>query len=173
MGKRSKTLEKIKLFIVDVDGVLTNGTVLISATGEEFKAFNLRDGHGLKLLQRSGIAIVLLSGRHSEATWRRATELGIEDVYQGVTNKLPLYEKLLSEKGLTDDEVACMGDDLMDLPLLRRAGFAATVADGIEEAKEIAHYVTTRKGGEGAVREVIELILRSQGKWDEVTALYF
>jgi 3-deoxy-D-manno-octulosonate 8-phosphate phosphatase (KDO 8-P phosphatase) len=173
MVKKSRTLGKIKLLILDVDGVLTNGVVFISATGEESKAFHLRDGHGLKLLQKSGIGIVLLSGRFSEATSRRAAELGIGELYQGITDKLPFYEKLLSERGFKDDQVAYMGDDLMDLPLLRRAGFAATVPDGIQEAREIAHYVTTRKGGQGAVREVIELILKSQGKWEEVTAPYF
>lgn len=173
MAKRSWKLEKIKLLILDVDGVLTNGIVFISGTGNESKAFHLRDGHGLKLLQKSGIWIVLLSGRYSEATSRRAAELGIGELYQGITDKVALYEKIVSEKGLKDDEVAYMGDDLMDLPLLRRAGFAVTVSDGIQEAKEIADYVTTRKGGQGAVREVIELILKSQGKWEEVTAIYF
>jgi 3-deoxy-D-manno-octulosonate 8-phosphate phosphatase (KDO 8-P phosphatase) len=173
MGEGCHALGKIKLLILDVDGVLTNGIVFLNETGTESKAFHLRDGHGIKLLQKCGIGIVLLSGRYSEATLRRAEELGIKEVYQGIVDKLPLYEKVLRDKGLEDDEVAYMGDDLMDLPLLRRAGFGATVADGIEEAKEVAEYVATKKGGEGAVREVIELILKSQGKWQEVTARYF
>ena len=172
MKEQIHSLDKIKLLILDVDGVLTNGVVYISSRGEELKAFHLRDGQGLKLLQRAGIGIVLLSGRFSEATARRAEELGIGEVYHGIIGKLPLYERILCEKGLGDEEVAYVGDDLMDLPILRRAGFSATIADGIEEAKDIAHYVTYRKGGEGAVREVVELILRSQGKWEEVTAIY-
>ena len=168
MKRMDEKLKCIRLLILDVDGVLTDGGILINGNGEESKRFHVRDGYGLKLLQRVGISIVLLSGRPSTATSLRAAELGIEEVHQGIHDKLSFYENLLEEKGLKDEQVAFMGDDWIDVPLLLRTGVSATVADAVEEAKDAADYVTERKGGEGAVREFIELILRKQDGWNEI-----
>ncbi len=161
-------LRNIRLLILDVDGVLTDGRVLMSGAGEELKSFHIRDGYGLKLLQASGVRIALLSGRYSKATSVRAAELGIEEVHQGFDEKLPCYERLVEEKGLKDEQVAYVGDDWMDIPLLRRAGFSVSVADGVKEAREAADYVTLERGGNGAVREVAELILKAQDNWDQI-----
>ena len=155
MNSLLSQLEKIRMLILDVDGVLTDGSVLISSSGEEMKQFYIRDGYGLKLLQRMGIQIALISGRYSKATEVRARELGIDHIYQGTLDKLPAYEKILEDGQLRDEEVAYMGEDWMDLPLLSRAGFAATVSDATEEAKKAADYVASKGGGRGAVREVV------------------
>lgn len=168
MKEIDEKLNRIKLVILDVDGVLTDGGILIDGRGEETKRFHVRDGYGIKLLQRTGVSFVLLSGRTSKPTSIRAAELGIDEVHQGIRDKLPLYEKILEEKGLTDEQVAYMGDDWMDVPLLLRVGFSATVADAVEEAKEAADYITAKRGGDGAVREFIELILRRRDNWKEI-----
>ncbi|MEW6439470.1 MAG: HAD hydrolase family protein [bacterium] len=158
----------VRLLILDVDGVLTDGRVYVGCCGDEMKAFHIRDGYALKLLQASGIGIALLSGRRSEPTRARAAELGIDEVHEGALVKLPVYEDLLRRRGLTDAEVAFMGDDLMDVPLLRRAGLSGTVADATREAKDASDYVAQAQGGAGAVREFVELILKAQGLWDAV-----
>ncbi len=160
--------KQIRLFISDVDGVLTDGKLYIGSAGDEKKSFHIQDGYGLRLLQTNGLQIALLSGRYSEATATRARELGIEEVNQGVKDKLPFYEKLLQDKGLRPEHVAYMGDDLMDIPVLLQVGLSATVADGVKEAKKVVDFITVRKGGEGAVRELAELILRAQGRWHTI-----
>lgn len=162
----------IRLLILDVDGVLTDGRIVIDERGIESKFFNTKDGHGLRLLMRAHIQVILLSGRESEATRHRASELGISKVYQNVHNKMEAYQRILGENGLVDHQVAYVGDDLVDLPILRRAGFSAVVADSVDEIKPFADYISKRSGGKGAVREIIEFILKSQGKWEEVTARY-
>lgn len=158
--------ERVRLLILDVDGILTDGKIYVSSRGEESKAFHIRDGYALKLLQRAGIPVVLLSGRRSESTRIRAEELGIQEVHQGALDKVPVYEDILRKRGMLDDEVAVMGDDVMDVPLLLRAGLSATVPDGVQEVKEVVDYVTRSRGGEGAVREFAELILKARGLWD-------
>ena len=166
-------LQNIKLLLLDVDGVLTDGKIVYTDSGEQIKAFDVKDGHGLKLLMRSGAEVVLITGRESKVVLHRAGDLGIQEVYQKITNKLEIYEKILKEKNLKDIHVGFVGDDLIDIPVLKRVGFSAAVEDAIPEVKEIVDYVTSKKGGEGAVREVCELLLKSQDKWKELTERYY
>jgi len=165
-------IKQIKLLILDVDGVLTDGKILYNDRGEEIKAFDVRDGHGLKLLMRSGMEVALITGRESKVVLHRARDLGIKQVYQKVTNKIEVYEKILREKKLEDKHVGFIGDDLVDIPVLQRVGFSATVGDAIPEVKEIVDYVASKKGGEGAVREICELLLKAQNRWEEITESY-
>ena len=165
-------IKHIKLLILDVDGVLTDGKILYNDRGEEIKAFNVKDGHGLKLLMRSGTEVALITGRESKVVLHRARDLGIKHVYQRATNKIDVYEKILRGKKLEDKHVGFIGDDLVDIPVLRRVGFSATVWDAIPEVKEIVDYVASKKGGDGAVREVCELLLKVQNKWEEITERY-
>ncbi len=164
--------KNVRFLILDVDGVLTDGRIVIDDRGMEAKFFNAKDGHGLKMLMRVNIQVALLSGRESEATQRRASDLGISRVYQNVHNKIEAYQEIMNENGLEDYQVGYVGDDLVDLPVLKRVGFAAVVADSVDEIKPFADYITEREGGKGAVREIVELILKSQEKWEEVTARY-
>jgi 3-deoxy-D-manno-octulosonate 8-phosphate phosphatase (KDO 8-P phosphatase) len=162
----------VRLLLLDVDGVLTDGTVAVSSTGEEFKAFSIRDGAAMVWAQRLGLEIGLLSGRPSEATTRRAAELGISLVQQGVDDKRAAFLKIVTARGLKDDHVAYMGDDLIDLPVLRRAGLSAAPRDACEDVRQRVHYVTTAYAGHGAVREFIELILRGRGRWESLVRTY-
>jgi len=165
-------VKHLKLLMLDVDGVLTDGKIIYNDRGEELKAFDVRDGHGIKLLMRSGVKVVLITGRKSRVVVHRARDLGITQVYQKVTNKVEVYEKILRQKKLVDREVGFVGDDLVDIPVLRRAGFSATVSDAIPEVKKIVDYITTKRGGEGAVREICELLLKLQNRWEKVTETY-
>lgn len=165
-------LQPIKLLILDVDGVLTDGKIMYTDRGEEIKAFDVKDGHGVKLLLRSGTEVALVTGRESQVVLHRARDLGIEQVYQKVTNKIEIYEKILREKNLSDKDVGFIGDDLVDIPVLKRVGFSATVQDAIPEVKEMVDYTATKNGGEGAVREICELLLKAQNKWERVTERY-
>lgn len=167
-----KDFSKIKLLVMDVDGVLTNGCVIINSDGSESKAFNLLDGHGVKLWHRAGFRSAMISGRASGATTIRAEQLSINFVRQGCKAKLPEFEALLEEASLTQEEVMYIGDDLLDLPLVRRAGFGVAVANAVDELKEAADYVTQKPGGSGAVREIIEMVLKSTGKWNELMQRY-
>ncbi|MGW8287305.1 MAG: KdsC family phosphatase [Desulfobulbales bacterium] len=153
----------LKLLLLDVDGVLTDGTITYTHEGTEIKSFHTRDGFGIRLLLESGIEVGLITARESEAVKRRVQDLGLKHVFQKTKNKLEVFDQLLKELGLEPTEVGYMGDDWLDLPLLVRVGFAATVADAVPEVLQIAHYVTRRKGGQGAVREVCELILEAKG----------
>ncbi|WP_305046571.1 KdsC family phosphatase [Geoalkalibacter sp.] len=164
---------KIKLLLLDVDGVLTDGRIIYDNQGVETKAFDVKDGHGLKLVQRAGIQVGIITGRSSQVVAHRAAELDIAIVHQGAKDKLIPYAAVLAELGLNDEQVAYVGDDVVDLPILRRVGLAVTVADAVEEIKPYVHYVTRRLGGRGAVREVCDLILQQSGRWDEVTRRYF
>jgi 3-deoxy-D-manno-octulosonate 8-phosphate phosphatase (KDO 8-P phosphatase) len=166
-------LEKIKLLLLDVDGVMTDGRIFFDNNGVETKAFDVRDGHGLKLLQRAGLRVGIITGRQSKVVDIRAQELGIEILFQGVKDKIGPYEEVLRSLAIREEEVAYVGDDIVDLPVLRRVGFAATVADGAEDLKPLVHYVTHACGGRGAVREICELILRQTGRWAQVTSRYF
>ncbi len=165
-------LKLIKLLILDVDGVLTDGKIIYNDRGEEIKAFDVKDGHGIKLLMRSGIEIALITGRESEVVLHRARDLGIEQVYQKVTNKMEVYEKILNDKKLEGENVGFVGDDLVDIPVLKRVGFSAAVLDAVSEVKEIADYIASKKGGGGAGREICELLLKAQNKWKGVTERY-
>jgi 3-deoxy-D-manno-octulosonate 8-phosphate phosphatase (KDO 8-P phosphatase) len=161
---------RIQLLLLDVDGVLTDGRVVYTDAGQEIKAFHVRDGSGLKYWRRSGRRVAILSGRSSPAVTRRAAELGIDPVIQGADEKLPALRRILSETGLRPDQVCAVGDDLPDLPVLTRCGLAVAVADAVPEIRAAAHWVTTAPGGQGAVREAIEWLMRGQGTWDAVVA---
>lgn len=163
---------KTRLLMMDVDGVLTDGRIIQDGHGHELKVFDVKDGHGIVMAHRAKLRTALISGRESETIRRRAEELGIELVFQKIWNKLEVYEKILVDTELTHDEVAYIGDDLIDIPLLRRVGLAVAVADAVDEVKAAAHLITERPGGQGAVREVIELILRAQGHWDSLLERY-
>ncbi len=165
-------IKKIKILMLDVDGVLTDGRIVMDDRGREIKFFDVRDGHGLKMLMRTGIEIVFLTGRRSRVVEHRAKELGITEVYQGALNKTEIFEALLERKGLQAAEVAYAGDDIVDVPILKRAGFSVAVANAVAEVKRVAHYVTKNKGGRGAVREVCELILKGQGRWTVIKKRY-
>jgi 3-deoxy-D-manno-octulosonate 8-phosphate phosphatase (KDO 8-P phosphatase) len=166
-------VERVKLLVLDVDGVLTDGRLFYHDDGTESKAFDVRDGHGIKMLGQAGIETAIISGRNCPSVEKRATDLGITEVVQGVRDKVPSLEKLASEKGLMPEQMAFVGDDIVDLPVMNRVGFAVAVADASEHLFDKAHYVTLAPGGRGAVREVAELILGVQGLWSKVTAAYF
>lgn len=153
----------LKLLLLDVDGVLTDGTITYTHEGNEIKSFHTRDGLGIRLLMESGVEVGLITARQSEAVNRRVQDLGLRYVFQKAKNKLEIFERLLAELALQPSEVGYMGDDWLDLPLLVRVGFAATVADAVPEVLGVAHYVAKRKGGSGAVREVCDLILDAKG----------
>jgi len=163
----TKQLAQVRLFLCDVDGVLTDATVSIGEAGES-KRFHIRDGLGLRLLQQNGIKVGWVSHRPSPATTRRGKELKVDFLHQKSVPKVGAIEAILKKSGESWSEVCYMGDDLFDLGALKRAGVAVTVADGLKEARELADYVTECRGGEGAVREIAELILKAQGKWDAV-----
>jgi 3-deoxy-D-manno-octulosonate 8-phosphate phosphatase (KDO 8-P phosphatase) len=156
----------IRLVLLDVDGVLTDGTVAISSSGDEFKAYSIRDGAAIVWAKRAGLEVGLLSGRASESTTRRAAELNITLVLQGEADKRTAYMHLATTLGLKDDQIAYMGDDLIDLPVLRRVGLAGAPRDACEDVRKRVHFVTDSYAGHGAVREFIELILRARGRWD-------
>lgn len=163
---------RVKLFLMDCDGVLTDGRIWILENGEDQKSFNTRDGLGLSLFHRAGLRSGIISGRRSSAVERRAKALGITFVRQGCENKVRAFEEILSEAGVKSSEVAFIGDDLNDIPLMRRAEFAVAVADASAEVKLHGHYVTYTHGGYGAVRETVELILKAQGLWTDAIKHY-
>ena len=163
-------MRDLKLLLFDVDGVLTDGTILIHADGSESKPFNIRDGAGIVWAQRAGLSIGLLSARTAEATAVRAAQLGITIVSQGAGDKLAEYERILADAGLTDHQVGYMGDDLQDLPVLRRAGFSAAPADAAAEVRAAVQWVSPSGGGRGAARECIAHVLRAQGHWQAAVA---
>jgi 3-deoxy-D-manno-octulosonate 8-phosphate phosphatase (KDO 8-P phosphatase) len=167
-----KKAGRIKLLLLDVDGVLTDGRIVVDHRGREIKSFDVRDGQGIRLLQRAGIQVGIVSGRSSAAVNHRAKELGIKLVYQDADDKLVAYEKIKRATGLSDLEVAYVGDDLVDLPLLKRVGLAITVNDCWAGLKQLSDHVTTASGGRGAVREVTDLLLRAQLKWRNATRQY-
>jgi 3-deoxy-D-manno-octulosonate 8-phosphate phosphatase (KDO 8-P phosphatase) len=177
MKKTKKQIEAIakgiKLLILDVDGVLTDGSIILDNEGNEVKAFHVRDGHGIKMLAKAGIETAIITGRHSKVVERRAHELGIKEVYQRCHIKSVAYEHLLEKMGISCKEAAYIGDDIVDIPLFKRVALSVAVADAADEAKAEAMLVTKNRGGRGAVREVCELILKSNGKWKEITDEYY
>jgi 3-deoxy-D-manno-octulosonate 8-phosphate phosphatase (KDO 8-P phosphatase) len=168
-AKAARRAQKVRVLLMDVDGTMTSGAVCLQTFPDgsvaEMKVFNARDGAGLKLASIMGIRTGLITGRDSPSTARRAREASMEFVVQGQSKKLEAYNAILARAGVSDEEVAYIGDDLPDLPLLARAGLAVAVADAVPEVRRAVHYITTVRGGDGAIREVVELILKSQGKW--------
>lgn len=165
-----RSAQAIHLLILDVDGVLTDGRLYFDAKGEALKVFHVRDGHGLKLLQRAGIEVALVSGRRSDAAYHRAKELGISRFHEGVRDKVAVMEEIMAAMQIQASQVAAVGDDLVDLPHMSRAGLAVAVADAVPEVLAAAHWVTSLPGGHGAVREVCDLLIKAQGKWRGVVS---
>lgn len=166
-------LSLIKLVCFDVDGVLTDGRLIIDDRGRESKCFHSRDGHGMKLLLRAGLKIALITGRTSGVVECRAREYGLVEVHQGVKDKLPVYQDLLARLNLRPEETAMAGDDVVDLPVMIRAGLALAPADAAPEVLARAHFVASLPGGRGAARQMAEYILKGQGRWAEMTAKYY
>ena len=163
---------RVQLLLLDCDGVLTDGRITPVQGGDELKSFHTRDGHGLVMLHRAGLRSGVISGRTSRLVEMRAADLGISYVRQGALDKVEAFESLMSEAGVSPDGAALVGDDIVDIPLMRRCGLAVAVADATPDTREAAHYVTRLPGGFGAVREVCELILKAQGRWEELMRRY-
>lgn len=167
------SLSRIRLLILDVDGVLTDGRIVFDANGVETKFFNVKDGHGIKMLQRAGIEVAIISGRASQVVVNRAAELGITRIFLRCLDKLEPYRVICAETGLEDAEIAFMGDDLIDLPVLQRVGFSSAPSDAVVEVRAAVDYVAKLPGGYGAVREVVDLILKGRGLWEEAVGRYY
>ena len=164
---------QITLLLFDVDGVLTDGKILLHADGSESKQFDIKDGTGIVLAQRCGLTVGFLSARQSAATAQRAAHLGVSLVHQGVASKLDAYGQILRQRGLADSHVAYMGDDVLDLPVLARVGLSAAPSDAVDDVRSRVHWVSRAAGGHGAARELIELVLRTQKRWDALVESYF
>jgi 3-deoxy-D-manno-octulosonate 8-phosphate phosphatase (KDO 8-P phosphatase) len=164
--------KQIRLVIFDVDGVLTDGSLYLGDDGQEYKAFNSRDGHGMKMLQHTGVTLAIITGRTSEVVRIRMQSLGIAHVYQGRHDKVPAYEELRETLTLRDERVAYVGDDVVDLPIMRRVGLSVAVADAHRLVRRYAHWQTQAPGGKGAGREVCELIMEAQGTLGEMMEHY-
>ncbi len=164
--------KQVRLLLLDVDGVLTDGTIVYTGDGGECKGFNTRDGFGLRILQDGGVEVGLITARTSEAVRRRAADLGLAHVYQGRKDKLAVYEEILAAGGLRPPQTAYMGDDWLDLPLLNRVGLSLAPADAVAEVRRRVHYVTEQGGGRGAVREVCDLLLEARGGLAAALARY-
>ena len=165
-------IKPVKILILDVDGVLTDGGIIIDDDGRETKRFDGSDGHGLKMLMRYDIEIILLTGRESRVVEHRAKDLGKNEVYQGIWNKLEVFDEIIKKRNIGSESIAFVGDDVVDVPVLRRVGFSASVADAADDVKKWVDYVTENSGGRGAVREIWEIILKAKGKWPEVATRY-
>ena len=166
------TARKVRLLILDVDGVLTDGSIVLDDSGNELKTFHVRDGHGIRLLLKSGIRVALITGRFSRVVERRAHELGIRDVYQSCFDKAAAYKELAEKYSLADHEIAYVGDDIVDIPVLRRCGFSVAVADAEAGIRPFVKMVTRKGGGRGAVREVCNLLLCAKGLWKDTMDEY-
>lgn len=163
---------KVKLVIFDVDGVLTDGSLFLGDDGQEYKAFHSKDGHGMVMLQQSGIAIAIITGRTSNVVEKRMQSLGIKHVFQGQKHKLPAYQEIKQQLALADEEIAYVGDDVVDLPVMTRVGLAVAVQDAHALTKEHAHWITPSNGGRGAAREVCEMLMKSQDKLQAALEVY-
>ncbi len=163
----------IKFLILDVDGVLTDGSIVLDNEGNEFKSFHVRDGHGIKMLIRAGIRVAIITGRYSKVVERRAHELGITEVFQRYYDKRIAYRQIAEKYSVKDNEIAYIGDDIVDIPLLKRTGFSVAVADADDEVKAFAMMVTKKIGGRGAVREVCDFLLKAKGLWQDIIDGYF
>ena len=171
-SEHQKRAAKIKLLLFDVDGVLTDGKVLLHGDGTESKNFDIKDGISMVWAQRVGLTVGLLSARFSPSTAQRGAQLGITLIHQGVQSKIESYDQIVGDVGGDDEQVAYMGDDIVDLAVLDRVGLSCAPADAVEDVRSRVHWVSQRKGGDGAARELIEMILRAQGHWDGVVAAY-
>lgn len=163
---------RMRLLLLDVDGVLTDGSLYFGPKDELFKVFHVRDGHGIKMAQRAGVEVAFLSGRRSDSAFSRAKELGVTRFFEGLRDKVPVLEELCRMLDLSPEQVAAVGDELVDLPLFYRVGLAVAVADAVPEVKAAAHWVTTNPGGRGAVREVTDLLVKATGAWEELMAVW-
>ena len=170
--ERQRRASKIRLILLDVDGVLTDGRIHVNDEGIESRAFDARDGLGIKLGQMGGLTFGIISGRESPLVEKRARELGIDEIHQRIRDKLGRAREIQERLDVKADAVCYVGDDLVDLPLMRAVGFAAAPADAVAEAQAVAHFVTAKNGGRGAVREVIDRVLHASGRWDDVTRHY-
>lgn len=159
---------KIRMILLDVDGVLTDGKIYLGNNNEEFRAFFVRDGLAIRMGQSAGLSFGIVSGRISPLVERRARELDIEHIHQGIHDKGECLDRIAAETGLKNEQICFVGDDLIDVPAMRRAGLAACPVDGCEETRQRAHYICDNKGGHGAVREVVDLVLRASGRWETV-----
>lgn len=171
-GELSNKIKAVKMVVFDVDGVLTDGRIIYNDEGQESKFFDVRDGHGIKLLMRSGIEVAIITARESKVVAHRAENLGITLLYQGAKDKKKALDELVKTTSVPAQSMAYMGDDIIDLPVLKRVGFSATVADAAEEVRERVDYIAGKPGGRGAARELAELILKVQGKWDGILNAY-
>ncbi|HZS46758.1 MAG TPA: HAD family hydrolase [Blastocatellia bacterium] len=168
----NRRIQNVKILIMDCDGTLTNGLITILPDGDETKSFDVRDGHGLSMAIRAGLRTAVITGRKSSSVEHRIEGLGIHHLYQNVKHKIEPFEAILERESLNRTEVAYVGDDVTDIPVMRAVGFAATVPEAGSETKQFAHYVTSARAGHGAIREIIELILKVQGKWDPLMKEY-
>lgn len=164
--------KKIKLIIFDVDGVLTDGSLFFGDDGQEYKAFNSKDGHGMKMLQHSGVKIAIITGRTSKVVTHRMANLNVDIIYQGQADKKPAYEEILREHNVTPEQVAYVGDDVVDLPVMIRVGLAFCVENGHELAKKHAHWIAPTPAGHGAARDICEFIMKAQGNYDSAMQAY-
>lgn len=164
---------RIKLVIMDIDGVMTDGRIIYSIYGDELKFFDVQDGFGITLLNRAGIKSVIITAKKSRIVKLRCRDMKVRKAYQGYVDKLVPFNDILRRFGVKPEEVCFVGDDLIDIPVLKRVGFAVAVPNAVDEVKSASHYVTSKTGGRGAVREICDLIIKSQGKWDLATAKYF
>lgn len=171
-GALNRRLKRIRCLLMDVDGVLTDGKLHFTSDGAEFKTFDVQDGHGIAMAQRAGLAIGFISGRPSKATTQRAADLGVQIVLQKPINKMEMVEAVKRQHGFANEEIAFIGDELVDLPALRRVGLAVAVPNAVNEVRRVAHYITRHRGGDGAAREVIEMILKARGSWKKAIAKY-
>ncbi len=165
-------IKNIKILVMDVDGVMTDGRIILGTGNSELKFFDARDGVGIKYLQRVGIDVAIITGRESEVVKMRAEELGINLIYQNAKMKIEAYQDLKKKTGFEDKQIAYIGDDLPDIPVMKKVGFAVAVANCSDETKEAAHYVTKNQGGKGAIREVTDLIIKLQQKWGKIMERY-
>jgi 3-deoxy-D-manno-octulosonate 8-phosphate phosphatase (KDO 8-P phosphatase) len=163
-----KIAKNIKFLVLDVDGVLTDGGIILDNEGNEFKTFHVRDGHGIKMLIRAGIQVAVITGRHSRVVERRAHELGVTELFQKCYDKRVAYRQIAEKYSLSNNEIAYVGDDIVDIPILKKAGFPVVVADADDEVKAAAMMVTKMRGGRGAVREVCDLLLKAKGLWQDI-----
>jgi len=166
--KFNRSALRTRMIVLDVDGVLTDGSITLDNEGNEFKSFHVRDGHAIKLAQQAGLVVAVITGRTSRVVERRMKELGVGEIHQGVRDKQEVYRSLIRRYGISDEEVACMGDDVVDVPLLESVGLPAVPADADSESTAAAVFISDKPGGRGAVRDLIEKILKAQSVWDSL-----
>jgi 3-deoxy-D-manno-octulosonate 8-phosphate phosphatase (KDO 8-P phosphatase) len=165
--------KRVKILILDIDGVMTDGRIIYSVYGDELKFFDVQDGFGISLINRAGIRTVIITAKKSRIVKHRARDLKVAKTYQGFIDKLIPFNKILKSFKVSPADVCFIGDDLIDIPVLKRVGFAVSVPNAVDEVKNEAHYITSKAGGRGAVRELCDIILKSQGRWEEMTSRYF